>query len=73
MERNTWAASDSISYYNTKYGKSDSSTKDLSIKGSFHKVKIQGGAAPKDIDEISGLYKKSFLTMILIGVHTYLV
>ncbi len=43
------------------------------IPGSFFKVRSQGGASGKDIDEVNKFYKRSFVTMFLLMVHSYVV
>jgi ABC-type polysaccharide transport system permease subunit len=44
----------------------------LKIPGSFFKVRSQGGASSKDIDEVNKFYKRSIITMFVLMVHSYI-
>jgi len=41
------------------------------VPGSFFKVRSQGGASAKDIEEVNKFYKRSFVTMFLLMVQSY--
>lgn len=42
------------------------------IPGSFFKVRSQGGASAKDIEEVNKFYKRSFVTMFVLMVQSYI-
>ena len=66
VDEETIEDTDSISYFNRKY--KDASLP-ITIPGSFHKVRAQGGAAPGDSVLIDQLNKRSFATFALIMFH----
>lgn len=66
-------ALDSIDYYNKKYMSKDKLKTMHRIPGSFFKVRSQGGASMKDIDEVNKFYKRSFVTMFLLVAQSYIV
>ena len=69
----SFEALDSIDYYNKKYNKKESKSKVTKIPGSFFKVRSQGGASSKDIEEVNKFYKRSFVTMLLLMGQSYVV
>jgi hypothetical protein len=42
------------------------------IPGSFFKVRSQGGASSKDIEELNKFYKRSFVTLFIVMAHSYM-
>ena len=42
------------------------------ISGAFFKVRSQGGASMKDVDDVNRFYKRSFVTMGLLMAHSYI-
>ncbi len=64
----SFEALDSIDYYNKKYKNNAKNSGVTKIPGSFFKVRSQGGASSKDIDEVNKFYKRSFVTMLLLMV-----
>ena len=65
-------AMDSIDYFNKKYIAKDKIKKTVKISGSFFKVRSQGGASGKDIDELNKFYKRSLVTMFIVMAHSYI-
>ena len=64
-------AVDSIDYYNKKYSQKDA--KVVKISGAFFKVRSQGGASGRDIDELNKFYKRSLVTLFMAMAHSYVV
>ena len=62
---------DSIDYYNKKYLQKDQ--KVIKLTGAFFKVRSQGGASGRDIDELNKFYKRSLVTMFMAMAHTFVV
>eukprot|EP00347_Sterkiella_histriomuscorum_P018088 403346836 len=71
-EESLASASDSINYYNQKYFKKNQLDNMIKIRGSFLKVRAQGGASSKDIEEVNKLYKRSFVTLFAVVAHSYM-
>jgi hypothetical protein len=42
------------------------------ISGSFFKVRAQGGASSKDVDELNKFYKRSLVTLFAVVAHSYM-
>lgn len=63
---------DSIDYYNKKYLSKEKLQKVVKIPGSFFKVRAQGGASNKDIDEVNKFYKRALVTMFLVMGQAYI-
>ena len=71
LKEKQFEALDSIDYYNKKYMGRQKLQAMHKIPGSFFKVRSQGGASAKDIDEVNKFYKRSFVTMFLLMVQSY--
>ena len=71
LKEKQFEALDSIDYYNKKYMGRDKLQKLHKIPGSFFKVRSQGGASGKDIDEVNKFYKRSFITMFMLMLQSY--
>lgn len=65
-------ALDSIDYYNKKYMGREKMQTMHKVPGSFFKVRSQGGASSKDIDEVNKFYKRSFVTMFLLMAQSFI-
>ncbi|CDW81436.1 UNKNOWN [Stylonychia lemnae] len=72
LKEQTLSASDSIDYYNRKYYQKKDLNQMLKIPGCFFKVRAQGGASSKDIEEINKFYKRTFVTLFAVVFHSYL-
>ena len=45
----------------------------IKLTGAFFKVRSQGGASGRDIDELNKFYKRSLVTMFMAMAHTFVV
>lgn len=72
MKSQQYEALDSIDYYNKKYITKEKLETMAKISGSFMKVRSQGGASSKDIDEVNKFYKRAFVSMFLLMAHSYI-
>ena len=74
LRKKDYETKDSIDYYNRKYNKKaeNDKRKSLVIPGAFLRVRAQGGAVAKDIEEINKFYKRSFVTLFAVLGQAYM-
>jgi len=63
---------DAVEYFNQKHYTKEELSKIKPINGSFYKVRAQGGATARDIEQINKFYKRALMTMGLLMAHSYL-